>query len=238
MSQDMIKQNTRELDGFEGFEDGIEGDDNAQSTSIIQGTRVKFTNEAKWVTYDGEQLPSERELVGVDILRIVQKWPPGDNNNNEPPKTTTLEPGQKFPDVDELNAKTPRAEWRTGPAGQPVGPYERAYVVYLLDPQTVARFTYITPTMGGGIAVRDLAERVEWMRKFRSARVYPVVTLSNTYMPTRYGGRQRPHFNIKRWVTFGSTGDVLPAADSPQLTGPKVVEPPTAKEVTDDEILF
>jgi|SRR5262249_25885070 len=75
------------------------------------------------------------------------------------------------------------------------------------------------------------------------------------YMHTRYDGRERPSLVVKDWVRFGEGGNlVLPAPDKPVLTGsaaapvePKPtatsnplgmhrVEPPTAKEVTGDEI--
>jgi hypothetical protein len=56
------------------------------------------------------------------------------------------------------------------------------------------------------------------MRQFRGEHVYPVVTLSDTFMNTRYGGRQRPYFKIQRFITFGS--ELLPPPDSPTLAGP------------------
>jgi hypothetical protein len=105
-------------------------------------------------------------------------------------------------------------------------------------------------------AVRELRDRVQWMRRFRGISVYPVVTPSDTFMPTRYGGRQRPHFVIERWVTFGDGGEckVLPAPTSPTLppateaAAPdladvrdgevrmRTVQPPSAKEAVNDEI--
>jgi hypothetical protein len=33
--------------------------------------------------------------------------------------------------------------------------------------------------------------------------VYPVVSLSDKFMNTRFGGRQRPHFLIKNWIRLG-----------------------------------
>src|SRR5206468_11998745 len=90
----------------------------------------------------------------------------------------------------------------------------------------------------------------KWMRKFRGAHVYAVVTLSDTFMNTKFGGRQRPHFLIKRWIILGGDGGepvaqvVPPTLPSPgdaakpasvnealeQFAKPKTVEPPTLKE--------
>ena len=41
------------------------------------------------------------------------------------------------------------------------------------------------------------------MRRYRGAHVYPVVVLSDVFMSTRFGGRRRPNFIIKRWIAFG-----------------------------------
>jgi hypothetical protein len=84
------------------------------------------------------------------------------------------------------------------------------------------------------------------MRKFRGAHVYPVVALSDTFMKTRFGGRQRPHFIVKRWVNLGPDEKVLPAPKPPALEssatkaepspGLKTVEEPSLKEQMNDEV--
>jgi hypothetical protein len=106
----------------------------------------------------------------------------------------------------------------------------------------MARYTWPTGTTGGAICTRDIVDRVGWMRKFRGANVYPVVTLADVFMNTRFGGRQRPHFNIVKWVSLDGGGALLtptelPALESPP-TAPPEVKPPSAKEATDDEIKF
>src|SRR5262249_15176323 len=80
-------------------------------------------------------------------------------------------------------------------------------------------YTFATGTIGGGMCVRDLVEKTRWIRQFRGAKVYPVVALSDTFMKTRFGGRQRPHFLIKRWITFGGSA-ALAEAEAPKLAGP------------------
>jgi hypothetical protein len=62
-----------ETDGFETFEAGVEGEE-SQGRGVIQGTCVKFTNEAAWMINDGDELSGDLELVVVDIARVVQKW--------------------------------------------------------------------------------------------------------------------------------------------------------------------
>jgi hypothetical protein len=227
---------TPRLDGFEGFSDEVEGGDERQTTGrVIQGQLLRFTNEAKWVVAD-EVLPPDLELIAIGVGRVVQKWKDG-----KPVETIILAPGQKFPDVEKLNAEVPQSEWEEGPDGKSRGPWQAQYVVYLLDPHVkMDRYSYPTGTTGGGIAVRDLVDKTQLMRKFRGANLYPVVRLSATFMPTRYGGRQRPHFIVVKWITLDSGDKALPAPEQPKLPsqGAREVKPPSAKEVTGDEVRF
>src|SRR5262249_38155618 len=172
------------LDSFETYEDSVEGQEQS-SRGIIQGTCIKFTNESMWVTNAGEELSADLELVGIDVGRIVQKW-----RDQVPIESIFLESGQKFPDIEKMNEDTPREEWTAGPDGKPRGPWQAQHLVYLLNLATMDRFTFPTGTVGGRIAVHDLVDKTKMMRRFRGANVYPVVTLSDTFMNTRFGGRQ------------------------------------------------
>jgi hypothetical protein len=209
-------------DGFEGYEDGIEGNEPQQGGGVIHGAVVKFTNESTWVTRDGQELPPDLELIAVDIGRVVQKW-----KDQVPVETIILEPGQKFPNIEELNNKTPRSEWVEGPDKKPRGPWQAQHIIYLLNAATMDRYSFPTGTTGGAIATRDLVDKTRWMRRFRG-HAYPVVTLSDTFMNTRFGGRQRPHFLIKRWVDLGAEEKALPVP---------VPEPPSSPLVPTQEAL-
>jgi hypothetical protein len=223
-----------QLDGFQGYEDAVEGGEEQTSGRVIQGMLVKFTNEAKWEG-SGEELSSDLELIAIDVARVVQKWKGG-----QPIETISLASGQKFPDVEKLNAEVPQSEWEKGPSGELRGPWQAQHICYLLDPKTMDRYSWPTGTVGGAIAIRDLVDKVKWMRRFRGANVYAVVMLSDVFMNTRFGGRQRPHLEIQRWVTLGDDGHALPAPETPKLPdqGAREVKPPTAKEVTGEEVTF
>jgi hypothetical protein len=236
MSGEVVKKTSDTIvDGFDEFEDGIEGNEE-RTGSVVQRPIIGFTNEAEWVNKDSdEKLPADRELVAIQHFRIVQKWKDGAPVKDE---ERVLEPGEKWPDVRKLNDAVPREEWVDGPDGQPRGPWRAQHVIRLFDPRTMERFSYPTGTVGGGIAIRDLCERIRLMRQYRGENVYPVVTLTNVFMPTRYGGRQRPHFNIVKWITLGSGGGVLSPTTPSALPGPQTITPPSAKEVTGDEVKF
>src|SRR6516225_273808 len=160
---DIIKKDPTGIDNFAGWEDGVEGDDRPQGAGIIQGSLVKFTNEAMWVTRDGDELPADLELVAVDVGRVVQKWWDG-----QPVETIILEPHQKFPDIDEMNEKVPKKEWVEGPDGNMRGPWQAQHILYLLDPKTMDKFTFPTGTVGGRIGIRELVDKTTWMRRLRS----------------------------------------------------------------------
>ncbi len=241
-------------DGFDTFTDEMEGGDR-----VIVGSLIKFTNEATWITND-EELPGDLDLVAVNVARVVTKWL---DKRPDREATRILSPGERWPDVQKLNDEAPRSEWREGPDGKMKGPYQAQYVVYLLNAATVDRYSFPTSTDGGGIAVRDLIDRTAWMRQFRGQKVHAVVNLTDVFMPTKFGGRQRPHFEIKRWVAFGGDGGILPEAEPPALAAPttkpstekqgaiaakgrerippvgaQTIEPPTNKEAMRDEVKF
>jgi hypothetical protein len=226
----------------------IEGEeDRSPAGRVIQGTRIAFTNEATWVDSAGQELPADLELIVVDIARIVQKW----TKDNQPIETIVLAPNQKYPDVRAMNEQCPKSEWREW-NGQLQGPWQAQHVAYLLDPVTMNKYSWPTGTTGGNICIRELVDKTKMMRRFRGQHVYAVVKLSDTFMSTRWGGRQRPDLIIKRWVTLDGSG-ALPPSETPTLTGPgpadstpsateaigmRTVTPPSAKEVTGDEILY
>jgi hypothetical protein len=217
MRKSELMNTTAQFDSFDTFEDQIEGEDQAPSSG---GQMLKFTNQSEWTARNGETLPPDLELIAVGIDRIVIKW----TANGEKEETIVLEPGQKFPDVTAMNDAIPREQWIEGPSGRR-GPWQSQHVVRLLNPQTMDRYWFPTGTVGGRIAVSDLVEKTKWMRRYRGENVFPIVACSDVFMNTRFGGRQRPHFLIKRWITLG--GGALPNTPAPALTGPAAapVEP-------------
>jgi len=260
MSNELKKVSSRPIDGFDGFEEGTENDEQAQSHNPIRGTRrIKF-NDATWPTVDDEEIAADREFIAINVDRVVQKFVDG-----QAADTIVLAPGEKFSDLKKLNEAAPREEWGENFNGQPRGPWIAQNIVYLLDPVSMERFAFPanTATIGSTIAVRDLVSCTKWKRRLLGENVYAVVRLADVFMPTRFGGRQRPHFVIKRWVRFGSDGttQALPAPTNPTLppsdtketldrfanqgepkkedpSGLRTVEPPSVREDLEDEIPF
>jgi len=86
------------------------------------------------------------------------------------------------------------------------------------------KYTFPTSTTGGRIAIRELRDKLVWMRRLRGPNVYAVITLSDKFMNTRFGGRQRPYFIIKRWVRLGG--------ERGESVGVEAITPPTLPPTT------
>jgi hypothetical protein len=196
------------VDGLESFVDDEAGPEDRASASTIRGARLKFTNEAKWVTQEGLELDESVELVVIDVQRFVVRW-----GAEAPEETITVPPGKQYPDIKLLNEQAPREQWRKAPNGELAGPWQAQRVAYLFDLRTLDKFSWPTATIGGRICIAELSDKTKLMRRFRGSTVYPVIGLSAKHMHTAYGGRQRPHFLIRRWIMFGPDGGVaaLPA---------------------------
>src|SRR5215510_13894879 len=225
MGNNLTTTKSPSIDGFDTYEDGVEGVEQRQSAGPIQGALLKFTNQSEWVTRDGQVLSANLELIAIDVARILQRW----GRDHHPLQTIYLEPGQKFPNLSEWNEGVPQEEWIDAPDGKKRGPWQAQHVVYLLDPLTISKYSFATGTIGGAICVRDLVDKTQWMRKFRGASVVPVVTLSDIFMNTKFGGRQRPNFLIKRWITFGTGGALPDPSERLVLTSPTTADAAAAK---------
>lgn len=232
----------QELDGFNGFDDRIayEDDDHAPASGgggALRGCKIiKFSNEGTWVLKDGGKLPSE--LIANDVSRVVQKWV-----NDKPEETIVLLPGQKFPDVDAMNDKEPKSSWRDK-FGKLVGPWQAQNILFFVDPLTLDQYCYPCPleTIGGTIAISELIRKIRWMRKYyKCETIHPVVVLQDTFMGTKWGGRQRPHFHTPRWIGVPGDGNAAPSAalappTAPALEGMREVPVPTLKQELNDDL--
>jgi hypothetical protein len=210
-----------EIDSFDGYEEDVEGqDDQSRPRGSIEGDRLVFTNEATWLNKQTDELiPPDQELIVAKVKREVNKW--GLDPDKAPLKTIEVASGEKWPDIEKMNKEAPRGEWRQK-FGKSVGPYEKQRLVYLWDPVTFAEYTWTAgDTDGGQRCIEDLNKKIKMGRKFHGKLVFAVVTLSDTFMPTQFGGRQRPHLIFKRFVCLdGGDGAALPEAPPPLISPP------------------
>jgi hypothetical protein len=232
------------FDSFAGFTDEVEGGEQSHDqfafVRVIQGVRIAYNNEAKWVDASNQLLPTNLQLIADGVLRLVQKWG-HDNMPSEP--AIILSPHQKWPDTDAMNNARPRTEWRMR-FGELVGPYQKQKILYLWDPDTMNKYSWPTGSNSGMSCISDLIEKIMMMRQFKKVNAKPIVKLSSRLWSKRYN-KQGPDLIVVKWVVQDATGAIMPIAEIPALAKPedqfpglKPVSPPTGKEATGDEILF
>jgi len=182
---------------------------------MIIGVLTKCT-DGKWLDSDGLAPPDKLLVVGM--TKALQCW------SEQKPVSTIMETATcPLPDVDALNAEIPESEWEEGLDGKPRPPWQKNYVVYLLDPQTASSFTFANSTMGARIGFERLHDKFTWMRKLRGSNVLPLVRLEARPMKTKWGVKQRPEFVILEWRDFNSQDP------APMIEGPKLVEAPAGE---------
>jgi hypothetical protein len=109
------------------------------------------------------------------------------------------EPKQARPEVAE-------ADWPKNFNGNPEHPWKWTTYLHLIDVETGEVSTFSTSTIGGNIAIGELADQIAFMRKTRPDAV-PVVALESRDMPTQFGGtKPRPYFRILGWRGRGEAG--------------------------------
>ena len=241
------RQSIVDLDGFNDFTNEVEGEEGRASGRVIQGNKIKFI-DPRWLD-KAEYDITGKLLTAIGIRNVENKWSP----DNILLEERVLAPGEKFRNFEKLNAECPQNEWRES-FGKLVGPWSGQHVVYFID-ELYNKYSWLSPTttVGSAICVREFADQIAMVRKFKGADVFALTELGHIDFRTGYGLKQRPYLlNIKDWVRLRSDqrGDPLPAPDvTPAIdatpaseggapVGAERVDKPTAKEVTGDEIIF
>ena len=238
MTSEVVRQQAQPLDNFDHFDDSVQtvDGDSERGPGRLIGTLLKFTNEARWEDTDGTEF-SGKNLIASNVRRTEVKWGDG-----VPVEVIELGPSDKYRDLDALNESVPRNEWQEGPDGKLHGPWQRQHVLELIDIETMEAFSWPTSTIGGSIAIRELVERIQRMRRFRGDHVYPAVVLDHRHMNTRFGGRERPHLQVMAWYRIGDHGVESVGNDAPrpllqsgaQAPVQKVAEPSLREELRDE----
>ena len=81
------------------------------SERLIHGSLLKCV-DGRWSTQDNPEMTG-RQLLALTTAKAIQRWKL--NGAVE----TVVDTGTGLPDIDELNAQIPRAEWEAGLDGQP-----------------------------------------------------------------------------------------------------------------------
>jgi hypothetical protein len=179
---------------------GSGGEESRPARSMQGETKLKFV-DPDW-TADG--IPcNDRVLVCYDRVYAAVHW-----GENAPIEVRVVARGEPIPDLKALNAAIPQKEWRTGLSGKPEPPWQLQRVLEFLDPETAERLSWPSnvTVAGSSRAAEELEGRIRIVRRLRGEDVYPRIQLSHKFMPTQFGGRERPHLPIVGWVRFGEHG--------------------------------
>jgi hypothetical protein len=180
---------------------------------VIQGDLIKCV-DGNWTAKDGTTVP--KQLLALATTTVIQLW-----KDKTPVQTIVKKPGQPLPSLDDLNAEIPQEEWEVGLDGELRAPWQRQFIIYLLDPDTAANFTFANGTIGASIAVSNLKDAIKWQRAIRGEHVLPLVELSNKPMKTKRGTKLRPHFQVVEWrnLDVGFSKEATPMLPPPDSNG-------------------
>src|SRR5262245_32153350 len=101
---------------------------------LIHGSLLKCV-DGRWSTQDVPEMTGH-QLRALMTTKAIQRW------QLKEPVDTVVDAGTGLPDIDELNAEIPRAEWEAGLDGQPRPSWQQQYVVYLLDASDASIYTF------------------------------------------------------------------------------------------------
>jgi hypothetical protein len=213
MNNEIAKRTqTRLRDNF-GWEPDANDEIDRPTRSMQGEVKLKF-NSPDW-SVQGVKC-NGRELIVYDKTYSVVRW---SADNKMPEEVIPLERGAPHPNLKEMNAAIPRTQWKIGLDGNPEAPYQLQRVLEFLDPKTMERLSWPhnVTVVGSSIAAEELEGRILIIRRLRGENVYPLVKLVSKFMPTRWGGRQRPYLEILDWVRLGEHG--IETDVQPQLQG-------------------
>jgi hypothetical protein len=247
MSNDLTKKARDNFDFDPLSEYPGSGGEDRPARSMQGETKLKFV-DPDW-TADGVNC-NNRVLVCYDRTYAAVHW-----GEDAPIQVLPVVRGEPMPDLKALNAAIPEKEWRTGLSGKPEAPWQLQRVLEFLDAESAERLSWPAnvTVVGSSRAAEELEGRIKIVRRLRGEDVYPQVRLTHRFMPTRHGGRERPYFEIVKWVRFNEHGgleaietNVTPetqrriAGSTPQPTPMPMqsVSEPTLAEEMEDEVKF
>jgi hypothetical protein len=202
----------------DGFDDQDEGGG--------LGPFEKF-NDGEWTT-SGVPADPKRRILAVHIEMFVRRW------RSKQAEDIRDKP---LPNVDDLNACVPKAEWELDLNGQPREPYKLTYRVDFLDLDSGEHTQFISDSKGAKVAYKRLKDRVTWMRKMRGRAVVPQVMLTWAPFKTGFGMKKRPDFKVVAWFDLSSSGPAAVQASAPKalppVTPPEVKQPGVGEDLND-----
>jgi hypothetical protein len=220
MTTQLTSTQANALSIIDGFDEGHD-----PTASPLRGTSIRF-KDGDYLAFSDPIDVRDRSFVVLDRFEGCQKLA-----KDCPPEYLMRvrgEPRPPRPHVDE-------SDWPPNLNGTPEHPWKLTLYLYLLDVDTGEISTFWTNTVGGKVAIGQLADQVAFMRQARPDAL-PVVALESRDMPTQFGGtKPRPHFRILGYKSRGNVGaQNLLSGSEQNVALPDVEAPSIAEQLNDD----
>jgi hypothetical protein len=248
MANELINPANLPLDGL-GWEPDLpatSGDgDGPRVQRTMQGDSILKYKDTTWSA--GGVPYYQRELIVYGKGHAVVRW----SDEQRLIYSEQLLPGMPSPNITEMNARVPVAEWRVA-FGKRQPPYEIQRCLEFLDPASMERLSWPhnVKVVGSSIACEQLDRKIAIVRRLHGQDLCPVVRLDRTPMPTReYGVRQRPDLPVVKWARLTDHGieyvDISAPEHAPKQLPPKpavvtqtISEPTRSQEMDGDSVPF
>jgi hypothetical protein len=181
--------------GGDGFDEVAEA--LMATTGDIVGMIIKYKQvfgKYGFYTKDDICLPFGTQLFARSTRVLWLKWRNGE--------IVDRREGRPLPERGELDDQNP-TKWEIGLNGLPKDCWQKTFHVYFTDRQTCQDFTYISTSVGGKLAVKELVDHTTKVRQDVPGAL-PVIALAETMRKYKNRPNQPPTpsplFPVKSWV--------------------------------------
>jgi hypothetical protein len=208
----------------DGWDDAAREDEGR----LIHGQLIKFV-DGDWMPINSTTLMNGMKLLAMTTAAAWVKY-------DKPVRYRKREKGRDLPARETLG-DTDETLWPLDGNGEPKDPWQNTRFVHLYDPRTAEVFTLSTGSMGGHVAVNELAAAIIRKRHLAGTTVMPVIELAHAAWKTRHGMKKRPWFKVVGWHRPDSPGATTPVngGDSHEAL---TYTPSTPADDLNDEIPF
>lgn len=193
---DEIIKGTTSLTPIDGY------DDDESSTRSAAYLKFDGATPTRWFNR-GDGSPAHLgPYFAPDVWEEHVKW-----IDNSVADRIRKVPGEPFPNVEDLNAKAPKSEWRTDFNDDPCGPWQHTFNIGLVDPDNGSRLIYLALSVMAIAPVSHEVTNPMILRQDEPSRYPDIQCASRTLSP---GHLPRERFSPR----VGSGHSSAPEADT------------------------
>jgi hypothetical protein len=160
------------------------------SGTLLRGAIIKF-NSGEFIS-EKRRLDGDETWAVTGVLALWVLW-----GDRAPLQYDLAKPGHGLSDRNELGHLDPE-RWPLGLDGRPQDPWRDSRYVYLVNTRSAADATFTTDTIGGRRGVSELRNSIANVRLAQPGAI-PIVKLISLPMPTKFGIKTRPGFEVLDW---------------------------------------